>query len=80
MNVSLTPALEEFVREQVGSGDYNNASEVVRDALRVLRQMDAEREARLESLRRAIDAGDESEGEDLILDSPEDMDRFFGEL
>jgi len=32
LNVSLTPQLEEFVREKVDSGRYNSASEVVRDA------------------------------------------------
>lgn len=36
MNVSLTPRLEAFVREKVASGLYNNASEVVRDALRLM--------------------------------------------
>jgi putative addiction module CopG family antidote len=34
MNVSLTPMLEAFIRRQVASGLYNNASEVVREALR----------------------------------------------
>jgi len=36
MNVSLTPALEKFIREKTASGLYNNASEVVREALRLL--------------------------------------------
>lgn len=36
MNLSLTPALERFVRGKVASGLYNNASEVVREALRLL--------------------------------------------
>jgi putative addiction module CopG family antidote len=36
MNVSLTPELEKFVREKVASGLYNNSSEVVREALRLL--------------------------------------------
>jgi len=36
MNVSLTPRLEELVQNQVKSGRYNNASEVVREALRLL--------------------------------------------
>lgn len=35
MNVSLTPQLEEFVRRKVASGLYNNASEVVREGLRL---------------------------------------------
>ena len=33
MNISLTPSLEQFVRDRAESGAYNNASEVVRDAL-----------------------------------------------
>ena len=36
MNVSLTSRLEEFVRAKVASGLYNNASEVMREALRLL--------------------------------------------
>ena len=40
INVSLTPKLEEFIREKVSSGLYNNASEVVREALRLLVKRD----------------------------------------
>ena len=36
MNVSLTPELEKFVLAKVNSGRYNSASEVVREALRLL--------------------------------------------
>ena len=36
MNVSLTPALEQYIRRKVESGLYSNASEVVREALRLL--------------------------------------------
>lgn len=35
MNVSLTDELETVIAEKVKSGLYNNASEVVRDALRL---------------------------------------------
>ncbi len=46
MNVSLTPELEEWIRKQVESGRYASASEVVREALRL---MDAnQRRLRLE--------------------------------
>ena len=38
MNVSLTPKLEKYIRRKVASGFYNNASEVVREALRLLLQ------------------------------------------
>lgn len=40
MNVSLTDPMEKFVRQKVALGDYGNASEVVREALRLLRQRD----------------------------------------
>ncbi len=40
MNVSLTDPMEKFVREKVALGDYGNASEVVREALRLLGQRD----------------------------------------
>src|SRR5688572_10610190 len=36
MNISLTPKLEKYVRKKVASGLYNNASEVMREALRLL--------------------------------------------
>ncbi len=44
MNVSLTPQLEKLIREKVDSGLYGSASEVVREALRVLEQREAARE------------------------------------
>jgi antitoxin ParD1/3/4 len=47
MNVSLTPELEKFVSAKVQSGRYNSASEVVREALRLLEEHDAERAAQL---------------------------------
>jgi antitoxin ParD1/3/4 len=47
MNVSLTPELEKFVSAKVGSGRYNSASEVVREALRLLEERDQMRAAQL---------------------------------
>ncbi len=47
MNVSLTPELEQFVSAKVGSGRYNSASEVMREALRLLEEHDSARAARL---------------------------------
>ena len=43
MNVSLTPELEQFVQGKVESGLYNNASEVIRESLRLLKEHDAVR-------------------------------------
>lgn len=40
MNVNLTPQLEDLVRQKVASGLYNNASEVVREALRLMEYRD----------------------------------------
>ncbi|NJN17388.1 MAG: type II toxin-antitoxin system ParD family antitoxin [Oscillochloris sp.] len=42
MNVSLTPYLESLVQQYVASGRYTSASEVIREALRVLEQRDAQ--------------------------------------
>ena len=47
MNVSLTPELEKFVSAKVGSGRYNSASEVVREALRLLEERDQVRAAQM---------------------------------
>ena len=40
MNVSLPGPMEKFVREKVARGDYETASEVVREGLRLLKQRD----------------------------------------
>ena len=47
LNVSLTPELERFVDQRVASGLYQTASEVVRDALRLLEEQEAARQAAL---------------------------------
>lgn len=55
MNVSLTPELERLVDSKVRSGSYASASEVVREALRLLGRRDARETAKLEALRGKID-------------------------
>jgi antitoxin ParD1/3/4 len=52
MNVSLTPELEKFVAGKVESGLYNNASEVVREGLRLLKEHDEIRMKWRESIER----------------------------
>jgi antitoxin ParD1/3/4 len=47
MNVSLTSELEKFVSAKVDSGRYNSASEVVREALRLLEEHDQARSVQL---------------------------------
>lgn len=54
MNISLTPQLEAMIRQKVESGLHDDASEVVREALRLLEERD-----RRERLRDAIAAADE---------------------
>jgi antitoxin ParD1/3/4 len=56
----LTDELDRFVLAKVKSGRYENASEVVRAALRTLEREEQEYEAKLTSLRAAIDEGDAS--------------------
>jgi len=56
-NISLTPEQDAFIEEAVKSGEYQNASEAVRDALRALQQRRREDSLKLEALRRQIDAG-----------------------
>ena len=60
MNVSLTPHLEQLIQEKVASGRYGNASEVVREALRLLEERDQEHAMKLQALRQAILEGENS--------------------
>ena len=47
MNVSLTPELEQFIQTKVQTGRYNSASEVVREALRLLEEQEVARATQL---------------------------------
>lgn len=53
MNISLTPTLENFIKEKVESGLYNNANEVMLEALQLL----LEKERKSQQLFDALDAG-----------------------
>ena len=57
MNVHLTPELEQLVQTKVQSGRYNSASEVVREALRLMEQKDELRTIQLQELRKRLDKG-----------------------
>jgi len=56
MNVSLTPELDNFITGKVESGRYNSASEVVREALRLLEEHDRARNAQLAAFNQEIGA------------------------
>lgn len=76
VNVSLTPELEALVNERVQSGRYRSASEVVREALRLLADHDELRQAHLQDVRTKVAAGIEQ------LDAGEGLDgnEFFDAL
>ena len=56
-SVALSSHFETFVRDQVESGRYNNASEVVRAGLRLLEDQQKQAELQLEAMKAAIAAG-----------------------
>jgi len=56
-SVALSPHFEHFIREQVESGRYNNASEVVRAGLRLLEDQQQQASLKLDALRAAIASG-----------------------
>jgi antitoxin ParD1/3/4 len=59
-NVNLTPELDKFIIAKIKDGRYENASEVVRAALRGLEREEKEYDAKLAALLKAIDDGDAS--------------------
>ncbi|WP_320818676.1 type II toxin-antitoxin system ParD family antitoxin [Thalassolituus sp.] len=73
MNVSLTPHLEDYVKQKVAAGMYNSVSEVMREALRLLEERDALKEMKLAALRRDLQEGiDElDQGQGTTLDMEE---------
>lgn len=76
MNVHLTREMEQFVQSRVQSGRYGSASEVVRDALRLLADRDELMELRKQELRRRIAQGLDS----LQRGDGMDGEEFFAQL
>jgi antitoxin ParD1/3/4 len=56
-NINLTEHFDHFVERQVSSGRYSNASEIVREALRLLEEQEQQRRAKLAALRQAAKQG-----------------------
>lgn len=54
MDITLTPDMEELVKQKLESGKYNSASEVVREGLRLLKEQDELKQLRLAELRRDV--------------------------
>jgi antitoxin ParD1/3/4 len=68
LNVSLTPALEQFVQSRVASGLYQTASEVIREGLRMLEERERARDAALDELRAKIRRGADQADRGELLD------------
>ena len=82
-NINLTASQDAFVKKMVKTGKYQNASEVLRDAVRSLQQRSKEDELKLTVLRKhiqagldALDGGDFTEIDDVDLDST--LDKLGG--
>lgn len=81
-NVNITEAQAEFIRSCVEAGDYNNASELVREALRLLKKQKDEHQARVEYLRGELQKGYEARdrGEFIDLHCKEDIQALRDEM
>lgn len=82
MNVNLTPQLESLVHAKVRGGCYNSASEVVREALRLMQQRDELLELRKQEIAKQIAEGYESlsRGEGVPADAAfRELDRRHDE-
>ena len=77
----LTEHQEEIIERLVRSGRYQDASEIVREGLRLLEQREEENVARLEALRQAAQRGAEAfeRGEYRQFDSLDDLERYLTE-
>ena len=76
VNVSLTPQLDAFLQSRVKSGQYQTASEVVREALRLLQHQEKQREESLKQLKAKLRRGAAQAGRGDLLDG----DQVFQEL
>jgi antitoxin ParD1/3/4 len=80
-NINLTPEQDAFVQKVVEAGEYQNASEAVRDALRALQQRRREDALRLKVLRMQIAAGaDELARGDFVEVDAQDLEAYLDRL
>ena len=81
-NVNLTKHFDQFIESGITSGRFSNASEVVREGLRLLEQREREDKARIEWYRAAAKEGfDELDrGEYIALNSGKELDDFFDQI
>jgi antitoxin ParD1/3/4 len=81
-NVNLTEHLDRFIETGITSGRFSNASEVVREGLRLLEQREQEDKAKLEWLRAAAKQGFDAidRGDYVALNSEEEIGAFLREI
>ena len=81
-SVSLSGHFEDFIAEQVETGRYGSASEVIRAGLRLLESQALEEQAKLDGLRNAFQEGKEAidRGEYDVMESADDIDMFFDQI
>ena len=80
-NISLTDEQDAFVENVVKSGEYQNASEAVRDALRALQQRRREDALKLQALRVQIKAGlDELDRGNFVELDDTELDTYLESL
>ena len=81
-NINLTEHFDHFVERQVSSGRYSNASEIVREALRLLEEQEQERRAKLTALRQAAKQGfDEIDhGKGIVLEGKKAVRQFIAAI
>jgi antitoxin ParD1/3/4 len=69
MHISLTPELENSIRQKVASGYYNNASEVIRDALRFWeKNEELVQHMKLEALQKRLSIGADQAEQGTFVD------------
>lgn len=78
-NINLTEHFDDFVQRQVSSGRFSNASEIVREALRLLEDREQEREAKLKALQHAAKQGfaEIDQGKGIVLKGTRAIRRFL---
>ena len=83
MHISLTPELESHVKAKVETGLYNNASEVIREALRFMEtHEDWIRELKLARLREQLKVGTDQldRGEGIEIETKPALDTLFNDI
>ncbi len=78
----LTEHLNQYVDASVATGHYGDASEMLREALRLLLQKDQEHQAKVDLLRSAVQKGVDqiNQGEGIVLNGQAERSQYFDEL